>query len=61
MPLTDIVDMASLNPARNLGIQDRKGSIALGKDADFVIIDEDFNVYATYIGGKEAYRKERGK
>lgn len=58
LPLTDVVDMASINPARNLGIQDRKGSISLGKDADFVIIDEDFDVYATYIAGKEVYRKE---
>lgn len=58
LPLTDVVDMASINPARNLGIHDRKGSISLGKDADFVIIDEDFDVYATYIAGKEVYRKE---
>lgn len=32
--------MASYIPAVNLGIQDKKGSIAVGKDADFTLIDE---------------------
>lgn len=53
----DAIDMASKNPAINLGIFDRKGSIALGKDADFTIVDKDFNVYATFVKGKLVYKK----
>lgn len=53
--LVDAIDMASTNPAKNLGIFDHKGSIKVGKDGDFVIIDEDINVYETYVKGKRVY------
>lgn len=56
--LEDAIDMASINPAKNLKIDDKKGSIALNKDADFVIIDDNFNVYATFINGKQIYKGE---
>ncbi|MDH2423860.1 N-acetylglucosamine-6-phosphate deacetylase [Sphaerisporangium sp. TRM90804] len=36
--------MASLTPARVLGLDDRVGSIAVGKDADLVVLDEDLTV-----------------
>jgi len=45
------------NPARLLCIDDRKGSIAVGKDADFVILDHDYSVWATIAGGRIVYRK----
>lgn len=53
--LTDAVDLATINPARVLKIDDRKGSINFGKDADFVVIDKDLNVYLTVRGGKVIY------
>ncbi|MDR0448679.1 MAG: N-acetylglucosamine-6-phosphate deacetylase [Treponema sp.] len=49
--------MASENPARSIGIFDRKGSIAPGKDADLVILDNQFNVLLTIKGGRIVYRK----
>ena len=52
---TEAVDCATINPARNLGIDDRKGSIELGKDADFVVVDENYNVYMTVCRGKIVY------
>ena len=55
IPLHECVNCASLNPATTLGIQDKKGSLAVGKDADIVIIDNDFNVRKTIIGGKIKY------
>ena len=55
IPLNECVNCASLNPATTLGIQDKKGSIKEGKDADFVILDNDFNVKKTIIGGKVKY------
>ena len=45
------------NPARLLRTDHRKGSIAIGKDADFVILDHDYSVWATVVGGRVVYRK----
>lgn len=55
--LTDAIHAASLNPARAIGISQRKGSILPGKDADFILMDDDFDVKATIIGGVTKYRK----
>ena len=58
IPLTDAIDMASINPAKNLNVDDRIGSIKVGKDSDFVVIDKDVNVYKTFSKGKLVYSKE---
>lgn len=55
IPLHECVNCASLNPATTLGIQDKKGSIKVGKDADIVILDNEFNVKKTIIGGNIKY------
>ena len=55
IPLYECVNCASLNPATTLGIEDKKGSLEVGKDADIVILDEEFNVKKTIIGGKVKY------
>lgn len=51
------VQTASLNPARLLGLDGRKGSVGTGKDADFVILDHDYSVWATIVGGNVVYQK----
>lgn len=51
IPLWECVNGASLNPATTLGIDDKKGSIEIGKDADIIITDSEFNVEKTIIGG----------
>jgi N-acetylglucosamine-6-phosphate deacetylase len=56
--LEDAIEMASANPAKQLNIYDRKGSIALGKDADIVILDEDMEVYMTLCRGALAFKRE---
>jgi len=43
-------------PARELGIEDRKGSIAVGKDADIVIFDENINIKQTIIKGNVVFK-----
>lgn len=53
--LHEVFRMATVNPARELGIFDKKGSIAAGKDADFFLMDKEFNVKATFVGGKHLY------
>ena len=55
IPLHECVNCASLNPATTLGIADKKGSLKAGKDADIVILDNEFNVRKTIIGGKVKY------
>jgi N-acetylglucosamine-6-phosphate deacetylase len=56
IPLTDAVRMASETPARILGIDAKKGTIAPGKDADLVIFDEQVNVQTTIIRGRVVYK-----
>ena len=56
-PLTDVVKVASYNPARQIGVLDRKGSLAIGKDADVIIIDDEINVLTTITRGVIAYQK----
>lgn len=55
--LLEAVRMASTTPARIMGINDRKGSLAKGKDADIVIFDDNINVNMTMVGGKVVYSK----
>ncbi len=57
LPLEQIVRMASLNPARAIGVADRKGSLEKGKDADIILTDPDFQVQRTIIGGETVYQK----
>ena len=55
IPLYECVNCASLNPATTLGIEKNKGSLEVGKDADIIITDGEFNVEKTIIGGKIKY------
>ncbi|GLH65118.1 N-acetylglucosamine-6-phosphate deacetylase [Parageobacillus sp. G301] len=55
--LEDIISMASWNPAKQLGVSDKKGSIRAGKDADLVVLDEQHHVVMTICRGKLAYSK----
>jgi len=55
VPLWECVNCASLNPATTLGIADKKGSLEVGKDADIIITDNEFNVKKTIIGGIDKY------
>ena len=55
IPLYECVNCATLNPANAIGVADKKGSIEVGKDADIVILDNEFNVKKTIIGGVVRY------
>lgn len=56
--LEEAIDMASKNPAQHLGIYDHVGSLQIGKDADFVFMDEQFTIYATYAKGQKIYERK---
>ncbi len=53
--LAEAVYMASLNPARSLKIDNQKGSIDYGKDADLVVMNADFQVMLTMRAGKTIF------
>jgi N-acetylglucosamine-6-phosphate deacetylase len=53
LPLDEAVRMASLYPARFLGIADRVGRIHAGMAADLVWLDDNMQVLATWIGGRK--------
>ncbi|MBQ8876437.1 MAG: N-acetylglucosamine-6-phosphate deacetylase [Clostridia bacterium] len=56
VPFTQAVDCATINPAKNLGIDNEAGSIAVGKRADFTVINADYDVLMTVRGGKVIYQ-----
>ncbi|MDR1525513.1 MAG: amidohydrolase family protein, partial [Tannerella sp.] len=58
-PLVDAVRMMTLTPARIIGADRRKGSIAIGKDADLVIFDDRITVLATIIQGNVVYSQNK--
>lgn len=55
-PIEEVLKLLTANPAKLIGVFDRKGSIAEGKDADLVILDEDHNVADTFVMGKQISR-----
>lgn len=55
IPLWECVNCASLNPAEVIGVSDKKGSLDIGKDADIVILDNEFNVIKTIKKGEIKY------
>jgi N-acetylglucosamine-6-phosphate deacetylase len=50
--------LASLNPARVLGLEDKWGSIQRGKYANFTIFGEDFEVVETILRGRTVLKKK---
>lgn len=57
--LPEAVEMMTATPARIMGIHHKKGSLAIGKDADLVIFDENFKIQATIVNGTVVYRRDQ--
>lgn len=55
--LTNAISFATSNPAKNLNIFDKVGSIKVGKLANFAVIDKELNVYQTIRCGNIIYKK----
>ena len=59
--VADAVKMMSATPARILGVLDRKGELAAGKDADIIIFDDDIRVSMTMVRGKVIFGEQHKK
>jgi len=51
------LEAASLRPAKILDIDHRKGSLHIGADADFVILDDDLHVEQCYVAGEKLFSR----
>jgi beta-aspartyl-dipeptidase (metallo-type) len=56
LSLTDALRLVTANPARALGLTARKGSLAPGKDADLVVLEDDLRVRHVYARGRPMIR-----
>ena len=54
----DLINLLTLNPARNLHIEKDYGSIGIGKKASFAVLDSSFHVKMTVVNGEIAYREK---
>jgi N-acetylglucosamine-6-phosphate deacetylase len=52
--------MASATPARILGMQDRRGRLRPGFDADLAVLDDGLNVRMTVVGGRIVFDARNG-
>lgn len=57
--LQEVIRMVSINPARLIKRDQEIGSIAIGKDADLVLFDEDISIHRTIIQGRSVYEKKK--
>jgi N-acetylglucosamine-6-phosphate deacetylase len=57
--ITEAVRMASLNGVKVLNLEHKKGILAVGKDADVTVLNNNYKVELTLLGGKVAYAKEK--
>lgn len=56
--VVDAIDCATVHPARTLGIEEVKGTLNYGTDADFIILNETLDVLATFVDGRMVFLDE---
>ena len=52
----EAIRMASLAPAKSVGIDHLCGQIASGFDADFIVLNDELELLATYLDGEKRYQ-----
>lgn len=55
VPLPQALEMATLNPARQIGEDRRRGRVAPGCAADLILLDGDMSVRSTFVGGRRLF------
>lgn len=56
---SDLMYLASINSAKQLGVFDRKGSIAIDKDADIIVLNDNVDVLLSICRGQIAYQEQK--
>lgn len=51
----EAIQMASLIPAKSVGIDNVCGKLQVGYDADFIVLDQDLDLKATYLNGEKVF------
>lgn len=55
LEIYEAVRLASMNPAKLIRLDKTKGSIAIGKDADLILFDDNLNIQQTILEGRVIY------
>jgi N-acetylglucosamine-6-phosphate deacetylase len=58
VPLSETIQMITRTPAAIIGVEDKKGSLASGQDADVVIFDDNITIQKTIIKGNVVYDRK---
>jgi N-acetylglucosamine-6-phosphate deacetylase len=58
LPLEKAIQMITATPARIMGLQDKKGALEAGKDADIVLFDKNIRIEMTIIKGRVVYQRK---
>lgn len=56
--MQDIINMTAVNPAKQIAMYDRLGSITVGKDADVLVVNNQLDVKYTICNGVVAFKGE---
>ena len=59
VPWQTAINSCTINPARLIGVERVKGSLQTGKDADMVVLGEDYSVVETFCRGIRCYKDDR--
>ena len=57
VPFTDAIDFATKKKKKNIGVLNERGTIEVGKRADLIVLNSDFEVLYTLVNGKIVYKK----
>ena len=58
VPWQAAINSCTINPARLIGMEERKGSIRTGKDADLVVLRDDYSVAAAFVRGRQCWGEQ---
>lgn len=58
VPLQDVIRLVTINPAKELLVYDKMGSIAVGKEANLTIFDDNIFISQTIVEGSVVYQQD---
>ena len=58
-PLVDVINCVTVHPAEVIGIQKKKGTLNFDSDADFIILNDNLDVLATFVNGELVFNSDK--